>query len=428
MRIADEHAINFYLKYLCQQIGPRYSGSIGEKKAADFIENQFRKFGLDTHREKFKFLNWKYSICEAIAFSKNKSYKLHPIPVVYSTSTPSHGIYAPLIYLERGEKEDIKEIDLKGKVGLILGDLHDKGSPDKLIRLNNSGLVAILLINPQFPFSWPVSLGMPPEWAKYVEIPILCLPYFEGDFLIKRRIENVKIKVKARRYVSSSFNIIGEIKGESKEAIVICSHHDTVLLGTGANDNGSGTAFVLELARLFSREKPYRSIRFITFGAEEKRSAGADNYIRHKKNIEDVILVINADCVGSVVGINLIYITGSASLRKFVKKISKENNFSAVIPKGVSPWFSDHFSFNLVGIPSIWINRPNTSTGFWNIHSKHDNLENISSSVIAKVVDLGYKIVKEVSFSKKLPFSRGIPGTQKKEIKRIAKKLQIPEI
>ncbi len=426
---ADEKKIGSYLEYLCKNIGNRYSGSENEKKATDFIEKKFKSFGLDTRQEKFNFPNWNYSFSEATAFSKNKSYKLHPFPVVYSTSTPSKGIEAPLVYLERAKEEDLKGIDLKGKIGIILGSLGDNGSPKKLIKLNNSGLAAIFLINPEFPFSWPLSLGLSSEWDKYVKIPIVCIPYFEGYSLIKEGAKKAKIKVKARRFVSSSSNVIGEIKGKSKETVVICSHHDTVLsLGVGADDNGCGTAFVLELARLFSKDKPYRTIRFITFGVEEKRSAGADYHIRNPKNIKDIILAINADTIGSVIGINSIYTTGSVVLRRFVKRIAKENNFSTVIPQGICPWWSDHFSFNLVGIPAIWFNRHNSLIGPWNVHSKQDNLENISFSVIAKATDLAYKMVKEIAYSKELPFPKGIPNHQRREIERMAKRLQISKI
>lgn len=428
MKKANEGKIGSYLDYLCQKIGTRYSGTKAEKRAVEFIENQFREFGLDAHQEEFKFPNWDYSLCEATAFSGSKSFKLQPVPVVYSASTPAEGITSPLVYLEKAEEEDLKGIDLKGKVGIILGDLSDKGNPKKLIKMNNSGLSAIILINPEYPFSMPLSLGIPTEWEQYIKIPIVCIPYTEGYSVVKKGMKNIKMQVEARKFISSSFNVIGEIKGEGKEIITICSHHDTVILGTGADDNGSGTAFVLELARLFSKEpKPYRSLRFVPMGVEEKRSAGANYHVRQKKNIENVVLAINADTIGSVIGENLIHITGSAELRRYVKKISKRNNFSATFPLKI-PWWSDHFSFNLAGIPSIWFHRRNTLCGLWHAHSECDSLENISLSMVAKTMELGYEIIKEIAYSRELPFPRGIPQEQRKQIKKMADGLEIPPI
>jgi len=420
---ADAGKVDYFLNTLCQT--PRYSGSQEEKKAARFIEGQFRRFGLKARQEKYEFPNWNYSFSEASLVVEGKTISMPSIPMCYSAATPDKGITAPLIYLGAAEKEDLEGVDFKGKIGLVMGDLHGKAcTPEILIRLNNSGLLAILVFSPEFPYSWPVSLAFPTEWKDYIKLPQACLPYLAVYPLLKKKLEKAAIKIKARNYDDVSANVIGEIKGKIDETIVVCSHYDTPIQCPGANDNGSGTAFVMELARIFGKTKPYRTLRFIAFGGEEKRSIGAWNHIIRKSNhLEKVVFAINADTIGAIVGRNLIHITGHPLLRKFVAKMAEENGFMAEIPKEICPWWSDHFSFNLCGIPTIWFHRPNCLKGYWEVHSIHDNLENSSPAEIARAAGLSAQIINAVANSRKMPFPKGIPADQKKEIKASAKSL-----
>ena len=66
-------------------------------------------------------------------------------------------------------------------------------------------------------------------------------------------------------------NLEVEIKGVDKpdEIVVVGGHYDTAFTTPGANDNGSGVAAVLELARIFADKKPSRTLRFVEFTNEE---------------------------------------------------------------------------------------------------------------------------------------------------------------
>ena len=69
-------------------------------------------------------------------------------------------------------------------------------------------------------------------------------------------------------------NVIGEVVGtkQPEQVIVVSSHHDTVPGSVGADDNASGVVFVLELARIFAKYQPKRTIRFVSYGVEERLS------------------------------------------------------------------------------------------------------------------------------------------------------------
>lgn len=87
--------------------------------------------------------------------------------------------------------------------------------------------------------------------------------------------------------------------------LIIDGHYDTIN-GPGANDNGSGTVLILELARLLKDVDTEYSIKFIHFSGEEEGLIGSDYYVTHTVNPQnlDIKLVLNIDEVGGVAGMN----------------------------------------------------------------------------------------------------------------------------
>ena len=121
-------------------------------------------------------------------------------------------------------------------------------------------------------------------------------------------------------------NVICDKRGKTNKIILICGHYDTILgdnvedtvsRAPGANDNASGVAAILEIARiLFSVDLKY-SIRFVLFSGEEQGLIGSGHYvdaITRKK--EDLSLIINLDMIGV------------PDYRANKKKIKKENKGS----------------------------------------------------------------------------------------------------
>ena len=103
-------------------------------------------------------------------------------------------------------------------------------------------------------------------------------------------------------------NVICHKQGETNKIIIVCGHYDTVLSDNpedtvsrapGANDNASGVAAILEIARiLFTVDLKY-SIRFVLFSGEEQGLRGSEHYANAvKREKEDLILLINLDMIG----------------------------------------------------------------------------------------------------------------------------------
>lgn len=146
-----------------------------------------------------------------------------------------------------------------------------------------------------------------------------------GEYTFSPRVfrtasENLRLdfSTTVNRRESPSFNIIGILPGSDpalkNEAIVIGAHYDHLGLGGegslapragdihhGADDNASGTAGMLELARMFSSQKPKprRTIVFIAFSGEEEGLIGSSYYVNHPAvPLANTVAMINMDMIG----------------------------------------------------------------------------------------------------------------------------------
>ena len=121
------------------------------------------------------------------------------------------------------------------------------------------------------------------------------------------------------RRVSPSFNVVGILPGSDpklkNETIVIGAHYDHLGMGGegsgslsartgihhGADDNASGVAAVIELARMLSSQnpKPRRTIIFMAFSGEEEGLIGSNYYVNHPiVPLTNTVAMINMDMIG----------------------------------------------------------------------------------------------------------------------------------
>ena len=101
------------------------------------------------------------------------------------------------------------------------------------------------------------------------------------------------------------YNVIAEKKGTSDQYIIVCGHYDT-RNGVWANDNGSGVAVIMEMARLLFDIPTKYSIRFINFSGEESGLLGSTHYANNVVGANDsnLLLVFNIDQLGGSKGQN----------------------------------------------------------------------------------------------------------------------------
>jgi hypothetical protein len=145
----------------------------------------------------------------------------------------------------------------------------------------------------------------------FLRVPAVAVPQSVGLALRQNGGSRVRLRIRARRYSSTSHNVIGRLEGEGQGHIVVAAHYDTAADSPGATDNASGTSVVLELCELFAAAGKRRlGVDFVAYGAEEYGRHGAhygygDNlgsveYVRrHPARVGEARVVVEADCIGT---------------------------------------------------------------------------------------------------------------------------------
>jgi Zn-dependent M28 family amino/carboxypeptidase len=180
---------------------------------------------------------------------------------------------------------------------------------------------------------------------------------------------------------------------------------------------------VLELANYIAKMGPDRTVRFISYGVEEKLSVGAYLYMRSigRSEAKRIVFCLNADSVGSLIGQNMALCTGTPEMRQYFEKKFKELDYAGEARDEVNP-YSDHFPMNICGVPSVWVSRPNLfKASYWALHSVHDNLDNIDLDVCSETISTYGTILAELASGTKMPFPRCISPQMMREVKRVAR-------
>jgi len=182
----------------------------------------------------------------------------------------------------------------------------------------------------------------------------------------------VEVDVDVRRDTKTVHNVAGYLPGETPEYVVIGAHYDHLGLGDenslapsqigtihpGADDNASGTAGVIELARWFSKQpKHKRGILFLAFAGEELGLLGSEWYVNHPLlPLSGDVAMINMDMIGRITG-GRVFLSGAGTGSTFAKMIddvkppgSIHLDFSDKTGYGAS----DHTSFTAKQVPVLF--------------------------------------------------------------------------
>jgi hypothetical protein len=162
----------------------------------------------------------------------------------------------------------------------------------------------------------------------------------------------------------------------------------------GADDNASGTAAVLELARLLSAHPTRRSVLFVNFSGEELGLLGSQYFVEHSPvPLDSIVAMLNFDMVGRMRGDSLI-VYGVATAREFPALLDSANASVGLHLRGIADGFgpSDHSSFFARNIPVLHF--------FTNLHDDYhratDDADKINAAGEARVIALAERIVRDL--------------------------------
>lgn len=194
-----------------------------------------------------------------------------------------------------------------------------------------------------------------------------------------------KIKVDLKSKLEKKFttqNIAGYIEGDNQDSlIVIMAHYDHFgkmgsALFPGANDNASGTAMLLSLARYYSENTPSYNIVFIAFGGEEIGLLGSNYFVENPLfDLSKVKFLLNFDLAGT--GDEGIQVVNGSVYRDKFDQLSNINEEQELLPQVKirgSACNSDHCAFDEVGIPGFYIYTLGGTRAYHDVYDRFETL------------------------------------------------------
>ena len=393
-------------------LGDRTAGSKAEWEAAEMVKGAFKEGNFEVVEETFEFPSF-YENSSKVKVITPKELELDARAMFFSPHTPEDGLRGELVYLNKGGGDDYKNVDVEGKIVIFHRDKEvekDHFWPEVSLASRN-GATGVILINfNTWEFITTLETGFFEADKRLLPvepnpIPAVVLGSENGDKILQLMEEGkvtVDLFVDTENKTGESANIRGIKKGIEKpnEKIIIYGHRDSV--GTpGANDNGSGTVIMMELARILKDVKLKRTVEILSTGAEEQLGAlgGIDYLERHKENLHEIKAGIEMDMVGG--GNSLWVMEGGdwpdmevrypKNLCKFVYEKARESGYA--VEYGFCTFGTpDSGKFAAAGVPTTWLWGPDDI----HYHSPEDTPDKVDPNKLKIIADMTARVIIEM--------------------------------
>ena len=371
-----------HMAYLSDNIGPRVVSTPEEREAAEYIAGELEGYGYEVEIQEFPRPTLHAYLTVQTAQPQALNVRVGGLRGVsvadYPLLTPEGGINARVVYAGNGEAGAFPA-EVSGQIALVTRSDHD---PAEIIkRASEAGAVAVLLHNT--------------EWKNYsVRVPQADIPFATMNSEAAELLlgpEDLSVNFQVNRYETSQ-NVVAtrtplQETDDSRPIVVFSGHYDSVAMSPGANDNASGTAGVMELARLLARVPVEADVRFLACGGEEGGLVGSRYYVAQLTDAERERVVANFN-------MDMIATAGPDQTTLFVNTLDGENlvaqaanaaadtlGYADLLNAPYQRGASDHVAFADSGIAGgnfIWRELETIALEPW-YHHPHDKMENTSA-------------------------------------------------
>lgn len=428
------------------------------EQAAQRVLQRWRALGLTAEIQRFPFV----ATIVREAQEATVTYLEEGHPLVWGRDIEALGLSGdgdfrnkPLAFLGYGIQipggyDDLAGIELKGRVAIIARTLPDldafahlpRGERSLLARIKRleaAQVAAVLVLEDGGPRplqreEGPVKMDLPVLGIAPTALGASC-----GD--LQARFKAIKetgkpasqdftyapwttlsLTLKLRRIEAQIPNVVAVIPGRDPklkgEFIVLGAHLDHLGMGErhsmggaaargqvhpGADDNASGSALVLELARQLKRARPRRSILLLHFGGEEEGLLGSSHWVQHPTQpLDTVKFMLNFDMVGRLDPKAPKLMMGGLGAPKTALETARKlapKGFAISVDVGASVGGSDHMSFSQAKIPTFFF--------FTGIHGEYhrptDTADRINFQGLAQVAAYGRTVALDLANADALP-------------------------
>lgn len=314
------------LAHLCNNIGPRLSGSAQAQQAAQYLAEEMRRLGLDVKLEKVMVPHWVRGVetGELVKFTGQASGTTQRIVLTAlggSVATSADGLTADVIVVDSfDELSSLGRGKVAGKI-VLFNARFDKqmaaqgfgldaygqavvyrgAGPIEAARLGALASLVRSVGGADYRLPHTGAFGYAVDAPK---IPAAAVSAEDADliaYLTAQGPVRMHLTLTPQTLPDvESYNVIADIKGTEhpEQVIIVSGHLDSWDLGTGAIDDGAGVAAAMEVAQLTRKLgfKPKRTIRVIAWMNEENGLMGGRAYaLEHKDSLANHIAAIESD-------------------------------------------------------------------------------------------------------------------------------------
>ena len=381
----------------------RMGGSEEELRAAQYLQEQCAHMGLEAHLESFDvdMANLRNAVLTVDGVQ---------IPCKGYLNAGSADVDAPFYYLRNTDPHSLSLC--KGKIVMIDGylgywiyqDILENGAVGFITYDGNANYADCDI--DQRELRGFVSKGN--------KIPGVNINAKSAIELIRGNAAQARIQLQQEEFTGKSHNVILDLPGEIPEYIVLTAHYDSTSLSQGAYDNMSGSVGLLAIAEHFANNPHRYGLRFIWCGSEERGLLGSKAYCKnHEDELKDVVLNINLDMIGCIMGKFIACCTSEEALVQYVKYLSSELGFGVAVHQDV--YSSDSTPFADKGIPAISFARiapNNTAT----IHNSYDTMAVMKGEQMVEDVDFIIAFTNRMANAMRCPVTREMPDNMKDKL------------
>lgn len=443
----------------------RETATEGQRKAAAYIENYFKSLGLKpanngSYQQSYPVYRDELAASELSlngkTFEPNKDYV--PFPQWNNNAT---SYFSEVVFVGHGivdkEIDDYSGLNVSGKLVIMLDGAPSSYKPSvqgfrsasstygKITTARNKGAAGVLIGGTGFPRKPAVNSGnqytsiykaeqypntfivsdnaatsiVGADWTAWKEAG-------KANKVSGKTIKsNVKLSYQKKIEELSSSNVLAYVEGSDKsdEWLIITAHYDHLgkrgdVIYYGADDDGSGTVGVLEIAEAFAKAKadgkgPRRNVMFMAVSGEEKGLWGSEYFSNNPSvPMDKVTADLNIDMIGRtdterMTGdtLNYVYVVGDDKLSTELKPISEgvNNKYTKMVldykfndpnDKNRIYYRSDHFNFARVGVPIIFYYDGMLQSDY---HKPTDTPDKINYLLLAKRAQLVFHTAWEMA-------------------------------
>ena len=411
-----------FIEQLVEGFGARFGGSDEERGAADWIRGRLADLGVTAaHKEEFNCMGWtRKSVKLTVTAPVRKEIDCIALPFC-----PPGEVEAPLVYLGDGDPQTYADNrdKLKGAIAMVstaTPRFYHRGMHrgEKLGRALEAGAIGFIWMRGE-PGGLPETGSA--RFNRACEVPAISVSYESGHELMRiGRKGTVKLRIESDCVVAptTSYNVIGEIKGATKpeEIIVAGGHYDGHDISDSANDNGAGTAVTVEAAKALAphQGKLARTVRFIAFAQEEMGLIGSDEYVKAHPG-DNIVFMLNLDGAGRGTR-GTFTLQNWSEATAYFKGLFREMHEGHVAVGDRPGLYSDMYPFAAAGIPAASYTSSEPASGgaprgyghtYWDSLDKiNPRALQIDSIFVARTI-LRLATMNEVPLKRKTPAALG---------------------